>query len=157
MDWNVLRWRRCLQRMPVALVPHRARVDLDWILITGCMLAGILLLLVVVGAMPSEEGGVTLTLDRQGILQAHPEWPPEVRAAVMVGIICIGMPPEMVWAAWGRPTRTSGRDGPDQPETWHYEGRLSAVERLGDHKPHDAGTREWTVTFINGRVVGWTD
>jgi hypothetical protein len=157
MDWNVMRRCQCLQRVPVLLASHPTRADLLWIEITGGMLAGLFLLLVVAGAIPSGGGEVTLDPDRQGILQAHPEWPPDVRAAVVAGIICAGMPEDMVLVAWGPPTRRSGRGGPGQPETWHYEGRPSAVERLGGRGRNDAGSSEWTVSFINGLVVGWTD
>ena len=89
--------------------------------------------------------------------QAHPEWPQEVLAAVATGLICAGMTPDMVRAAWGHPTRISAEDGLNQRETWFYEGRLRAVERLGGQARHDAGVREWTVSFVDGRVIGWTD
>ena len=157
MDWNVMRRRRCMRRVPVLLVPHLARADLPWIAITGWVLVGLFLLWVVAAAMPGGGGMVSLDADRQGILQAHPEWSPDVRASVMAGIICAGMPADMVRAAWGRPTRTSGGGGAGQRETWHYEGRPSAVEQLGGQGRNDAGAREWTVSFIDGRVVGWTD
>jgi hypothetical protein len=125
--------------------------------ITAWMLVVVVLLLVVAGATPSDKSEVALDPDRQGILQAHPEWPTDVRAAVAAGIICAGMPADMVRVAWGRPTRTSGRGGPGQRETWHYEGRPSAMERLNGRRRDDAGTGEWTVSFIDGRVVGWSD
>jgi hypothetical protein len=124
---------------------------------TAWMLAGSILLLVVADAMPSEEGGVTLDAYRQGILQAHPEWPSDMRAAALAGIICAGMPADMVRVAWGHPTRTSGRGGPGQRETWYYEGRPSAVERLAGRRTITAGTSEWTVSFVDGQVVEWTD
>jgi hypothetical protein len=146
-----------MRRVPVLLASRLTRPNRSRIVITGWLLAGLLLLLVVPGAMPDGEGEVTLNRERQGILQAHPEWTPEVRAAVRAGIICAGMSPDMVRAAWGRPTRTSESSGPGQRETWHYEGRPRAVERLGGQAMHAAGAREWTVSFIDGRVVRWTD
>jgi hypothetical protein len=157
MDWCVMRRPRCMRRVPVLLVPDLTRANLPWIMIVGWMLTGLFLLRVTAGAIPSAAIEIALDPDRQSILQAHPEWPPEVRAAVMAGIICAGMPADMVRAAWGRPTRTSGGGGAGQRETWHYEGRPSAMEQLGGQGRNDAGAREWTVSFIDGRVVGWTD
>jgi hypothetical protein len=156
MDWNAMRWCRRLRREPILLAFGRAMADLLWLVITGWMLTGVLLLPVVVVAISEGEGEVSLDPDQRDILQAHPEWPPEIRAAVMAGIICVGMPTDMVRAAWGRPTRTSG-GGPGQRETWYYDGRPRAVERLGGQEMHEAGAREWTVSFIDGRVVAWTD
>jgi hypothetical protein len=107
--------------------------------------------------MPSEEGEIVLDAVRRGILQAHPEWPPDMRAAALAGIICAGMSADMVRVAWGHPTRTTSSAGPNQPETWYYTGRPSVVERIAGRRPNDAGSSEWTVSFINGQVVAWTD
>jgi hypothetical protein len=157
MDWNGIRRRRCTRWVPALLAFRLAAADLHRSMITGWMLAGFLLLVAVGGVMSYGAGEVSLEAYRQGILQAHPEWPSDVRAAVTAGIICAGMPPDMVRAAWGNPTRTSGRGGPGQRETWHYEGRPSAVERLGGQTNSGAGAHEWTVSFIDGLVVEWTD
>jgi hypothetical protein len=157
MDWNVMRRRQYMRQVPALVVPYLTRGDLPWIVIVGWMLAGVFLMLLIAGAMPSGEGEVMQDTDRHGILQAHPEWPPEVRAAVMTGIICAGMSPDMVLVAWGRPTRTSVEDGSYQRETWYYEGRPRAVERLAGRARNDTGAGEWTVSFIEGRVIGWTD
>jgi hypothetical protein len=157
MDWNVMRRRQCMRQVPALLVPYHARGDFPCIVMAGWMLVGLFLMLVIAGAIPSGWGEVMQDSDRHSILQAHPEWPPEVRAAVVTGIICVGMSPDMVRVAWGRPTRTSGEDAINQHETWYYEGRPRAVERLGGQERHDAGAPEWTVSFIDGRVVGWTD
>ncbi len=157
MAWTVMRKCRDIRWGSILLAPRFVRADLCSMVITAWMFVGIVLLLVVAGATPSDKSEVALDPYRQGVLQAHPEWPPDVRAAVTAGIICAGMPADMVRAAWGLPTRTSGRGGPGQRETWHYEGRPSAVERLGGRERDDAGTGEWTVSFIDGRVVGWTD
>jgi hypothetical protein len=121
------------------------------------MLIGSMLLLVTASAMPSEEAEIVLDAFRQGILQAHPEWPPDMRAAVLAGIICAGMPADMVRVAWGYPTRMTASAGPNQPETWYYAGRPSAVERLAGRRLHAASSSEWTVSFVNGQVVAWTD
>ena len=157
MDWNVLRRCQYMRWAPALAMPHFSRADLRWMVITGWMLIGSILLLVAAGAMPSEEGEIVLDAFRQGILQAHPEWSPDMRAAALAGIICAGMPADMVRVAWGHPTRTAGRDGPGQPETWYYAGRPSVVERLAGRGLNDAGSSEWTVSFINGQVVAWTD
>jgi hypothetical protein len=157
MDSNVLRRCQYMRWVPALARPHFSRADLRWMVIAGWMLTSSILLLVAAGAMPSEEGEVVLDAFRQGILQAHPEWPPDMRAAALAGIICAGMPADMVRLAWGHPTRTSGRDGPGQPETWYYAGRSSAVERLAGWGLNDAGSSGWTVSFINGQVVAWTD
>jgi hypothetical protein len=138
-------------------MPRFSGADLRWIVIMGWVLIGSILLLAAAGAMPSEESEIMLDALRQGILQAHPEWPPDMRAAALAGIICAGMPADMVRVAWGHPTRMSGSPGPNQPETWYYAGRPSAVERLAGRGLHAAGSGEWTVSFINGKVVAWTD
>jgi hypothetical protein len=121
------------------------------------MLSALILLLVAADATPSEESEVTAVDSRQGILEAHPEWPPDMGTGALAGIICAGMPADMVRLAWGLPTRTSGRSGPGQPETWYYEGRASAVERLAGRGMSVSGSGVWTVSFMNGRVVAWTD
>jgi hypothetical protein len=157
MDWTAMRRCRGMRWVSILLGPRFVGADLGWMVITAWMLVVAVLLLVVAGATPNEKGELWLDPYRQGILQSHPEWPPDVRAAVIAGIICAGMPADMVRVAWGRPTRTSGRGGPGQRETWHYEGRPSAVERLDGRRTDDAATGEWTVWFIDGRVVGWSD
>jgi len=157
MDWNVTRRRQCVRRVPTLPVHDLTGSDLPRTVIVGWVLTGLLLMLVIARAMPSGEGEVIQDSERHSILQAHPEWPPEVRAAVVTGIICAGMSADMVRAAWGPPTRRSSEHGSNQPETWYYEGRPRAVERLGSQARHDAGAREWTVSFIAGRVVAWTD
>jgi hypothetical protein len=157
MDWKMMRRRQCMRQVALLLVPCLARGDLPWTVIVGWMLAGLLLTLGIAGAMPSGEDRVMQDSERHSTLQAHPEWPPEIRAAVVTGIICAGMSPDMVRAAWGHPTHTSAKDELNQRETWYYEGRPRAMERLGGQARHDAGVREWTVSFIDGRVIGWTD
>jgi hypothetical protein len=157
MDWNAQRRYQCMCWLPVLLAPHVVSAAPHWIMILAWMLAGVVLLPVVVGAMPGDRDEMSLDTYRQGILQAHPEWPPDMRAAVLAGIICAGMPADMVRVAWGPPTRTSGTGGPGQRETWYYEGRPSARERLGGRGMNETGTGEWMVSFIDGRVVAWTD
>ena len=157
MDWNVLQRCQSERRAPDPATPRFIRAGLCWMAVMGWMLASSMLLLVAADAMSSEEGQDKLDAYRQGILQAHPEWPPDMLAAAMAGIICAGMPADMVRVAWGHPTRTSGRGEPSQRETWHYAGRPSAVERLAGQGVNAVGSSEWTVSFINGRVVAWTD
>jgi hypothetical protein len=67
------------------------------------------------------------------------------------------MPADMVRVAWGVPTRTSHSDGPGQPVTWYYAGRPSVVERLAGEGLPNTGSSEWTVSFVDGQVVAWTD
>jgi hypothetical protein len=157
MDWNVLlRCRYMRWTLALALL-HFNRADLHWMVIAGWMFSTSMILLVALGAMPSEEGEIVPDAFRQEIFQAHPEWPPDMRAALLAGIICAGMPADMVRVAWGSPTRTSGSDGLGTPVTWYYAGRPSVVERLAGRELHDTGSSEWTVSFINGQVVAWTD
>jgi hypothetical protein len=157
MDWNVL--RRCPHmRWTLALaVPHCSGADLHWMVMTGWICGASMLLLVAVGAIPSEAGEIIPDVLRQEIFLAHPEWPPEMRAALLAGIICAGMPADMVRVAWGFPTHTSHSDGPGQPVTWYYTGRPSVVERLAGEGLGDTGSSEWTVSFVDGQVVAWTD
>jgi hypothetical protein len=157
MDWNVLRRGYNVCWTLALAIPHFRRADLRCVVITGWMLTSSILLLVAAGTMPSEMGAVVPDAFQQGILRAHPEWPPDVRAAVLAGIICAGMPADMVRVAWGQPTRISGGDGQGQPETWYYAGRPSIAERLAGRGLNDAGSGEWTVSFVDGRVVAWTD
>jgi hypothetical protein len=86
------------------------------------MFAGLLLMLGIAGAMPNGEDQVMQDSWRHSTLQAHSECPQEVLAAVVTGIICAGMTPDVVRAAWGHPTCTSAEDGLNQRETWYYEG-----------------------------------
>jgi hypothetical protein len=125
--------------------------------IAGWVCSASMILLVAADARPSEEPEVVLDAFRQGILEAHPEWPSPLRAALLAGIICAGMPADMVRVAWGLPTYTSDSGGSDQIVTWHYVGRPSVVERLAGLSVHDAGNSEWTVSFLDGQVVAWTD
>jgi hypothetical protein len=156
MDETVIRRPECLRWVTVLRACRLPRTHL-LLLIMGWMLVGFLLPPAIGRAMPDKEGDVELDAERQAILQAHPEWMADVRAALIAGIICAGMSPEMVRAAWGRPTRISASSELGQPETWHYAGRPSIVERLGGQWRHDPEAHEWTVSFINGQVVMWTD
>ena len=157
MGWNELRWFPCMRWVTVRLSPHGVRAARRHSAILACVLAGVMLLPLVAGAIAGDNDEVTLDAYRRGILQAHPEWSPDVRAAVLAGIICAGMPADMVRVAWGHPTHTSGNSGPGQRETWYYEGRPSAVERLTGRGMNDVGSSQWTVSFIDGKVVAWTD
>jgi hypothetical protein len=157
MDRTARPRRRPRRQRFIRLAARRGRANLAWLMTTGWLLAGLWLLPVVAGARPAGADEISRDPDPQGMVQAHPEWPPEVRGAIMAGIICGGMPPEMVRAAWGRPTRMSGGGQPGQRETWHYEGRLRAMERLGGQGMDETGAGEWTVSFFDGRVAGWTD
>jgi hypothetical protein len=142
--------------LPLALARF-SRTGLCWMVIVGWVCSASMILLVAVDAVPSDEAEIVLDAFRQGILLAHPEWPLPMRAALLAGIICAGMPADMVRVAWGVPTRTSGGEGPGRTLIWYYDGRPSVTERMIGKGRHDAGSGEWTVSFVNGQVVGWTD
>lgn len=97
-------------------------------------------------------------LGRQDIEAAHAEWPPGIRAAVASGVISAGMSSEMVRAAWGHPTRTASEgSGWHQRDTWHYAGRQHHADMIGGQTGGAQPLGEWTVSFANGEVVGWTE
>jgi hypothetical protein len=162
MGVDAMRRYRRMRLASVMPTTGLAKSEIFWIVGTVCAMTGllaVLLFLPLVGCA-TVDGGDEYEWDpsRQGLVQAHPEWPPEVGAAVMAGVICAGMPPDMVRAGWGPPThRTSDGDGPDQRKTWHYAGRPRAVEWLGGPEGGNPRSGEWTVSFVHGRVVEWTD
>jgi hypothetical protein len=95
---------------------------------------------------------------RQDLVAAHTEWPSGIRAAVASGVISAGMTPEMVRAAWGRPTRVSSDGSELNPRfIWHYAGRQHNADMMGGQGSGAQPLGEWTVVFTNGGVVGWTD
>jgi hypothetical protein len=120
--------------------------------------AALLLLLLVGCATPDWRDHNPLARGRQDLVAAHPEWPPEILGAVASGVICAGMTPEMVRAAWGRPTRLSS-DGSAVPprDIWHYAGRQPNADLMGGQGSRAQPLAEWTVAFTNEWVVGWTD
>jgi hypothetical protein len=120
--------------------------------------ASLLLLLLVGCATPDWRGHTQQARDRQGIVAAHPEWPPELRGAVASGVVCAGMTPDMVRAAWGRPTRISSDGSELNPrDVWHYAGRQHNADMRDGQGSGAQPLAEWTVTFTNGWVMGWTD
>jgi hypothetical protein len=120
--------------------------------------AGLLLLLLVGCATPDWPGSSQPAGTRQDIVAAHPEWPPGILAAMASGVISAGMSPEMVRAAWGHPTRTASEgSGGHQRDTWHYAGRQHNMDSIGGQTGEARPLGEWTVSFANGEVVGWTD
>ena len=122
-------------------------------------LLGVLLLLPLIGcATPDWRGADQHDRYRQGVVAAHPEWPPEILAAVAAGVISAEMTPDMVCAAWGLPTRfSSDGSGSYQRVTWYYEGRQHAADMIGGLAVTTRPVAAWTVSFANGWVVGWTD
>jgi hypothetical protein len=120
---------------------------------------GLLLLLPQISYAPLDgRGDGQQHSDRQNLVAAHPEWPPEILGAVVAGVICAGMTPDMVGAAWGLPTRVSSDgSGSHQRLTWHYEGRQDAAEMMSGLEASARPVKTWTVWFANGWVVGWTD
>jgi hypothetical protein len=120
--------------------------------------ASLLLLLLVGCATPDWQGHQPLERGRHDLVAAHPEWPPEIRGAVASGVICPGMSPEMVRAAWGRPLRISSDGSELNPrDIWHYAGRQHNADLMGGQTGGAQPSAEWTVSFANGGVVGWTE
>jgi hypothetical protein len=120
--------------------------------------AGLLVLLLGGWATSDWPGGSQQAHDRQDIVVAPPEWPPEILGAVASGVISTGMSPDMVRAAWGPPTHiSSDGSGPRLRDTWHYTWRQHAAEIIGGQAASEQPWVEWTVSFANGWVVGWTE
>jgi hypothetical protein len=64
----------------------------------------------------------------------------------------------MVRAAWGHPTRTASEgNGWHQRHTWHYAGRQHNADLMGGQAGGAQPSAEWTVSFANDEVVGWTE
>jgi hypothetical protein len=157
----------CKRRQHQPSVPVLSRLSLAISRSTGGMVptrmrAGVqasLLLLLLVGCATLDWWGHNqLERGRQDLVAAHPEWPPEILGAMASGVISAGMSPEMVRAAWGRPTRISS-DGSawHQRDIWHYAGRQHHADMIGGQGSGAQALGEWTVSFANGGVVGWTD
>jgi hypothetical protein len=133
-------------------ISGRARSVLPVRLMVGFQ-ASLLLLLLVGCAIPDWQGS-----SQHDIVSAHPEWPPEILGAVASGVISAGMTSDMVRAAWGHPTRlSSDGSGSSQRDRWHYGRRQHAAEMIGGHAAEAQPSVEWTVSFVHGLVVGWTD
>jgi hypothetical protein len=119
--------------------------------------ASLLLLLLGCGA-PEWWSHSRQARDRQDMVAAHPEWPPEILGAVASGVISAGMTSDMVRAAWGRPTRVSfSRSELHQRDIWHYKGRQHNAGVMGGQAGGGQPLGEWMVVFTNGWVVEWTD
>jgi hypothetical protein len=117
--------------------------------------ASLLLLLLVGCATPDWRGSGQQARDRQDIVAAHPEWPPEIRGAVAFGVISAGMTSDMVRAAWGRPARvSSSRSELHQHDTWHYTRRWHNADVIGGQTGGAQPLGEWTVAFA---MAGWWD
>lgn len=122
------------------------------------ILASLVLLLLVGCASPDWHGHTPLERSRQDLVAAHPEWSPEIRGAVTSGVICAGMSPEMVRAAWGHPTRiSSGWSEWNPRHIWHYPGRQHNADLMGGQTGGPQPSAEWTVSFANGGVMEWTE
>ena len=120
--------------------------------------ASLVLLLLVGCATPDWRGHNPLERSRQDLVAAHPEWPPEIRGAVASGVICAGMSPEMVRAAWGHPMRISSDGSELNPrDIWHYTGRQHNADLMGGQTGGAQPSEEWTVSFANGGVMEWTE
>ena len=120
--------------------------------------AGLLLLLLGGCATPDWRGDNQLAQGRQDLVAAYPEWPPAILGAVASGVICAGMSPEMVRAAWGDPLRiTSDGSALNPLTTWHYAGRQHHADLMGGQTSGAQPSREWTVSFAHGGVGGWSE
>jgi hypothetical protein len=120
--------------------------------------ASLLLVLLVGCATPDQRGDTPLERGRQDLVAAHPEWPPEILGAVASGVICAGMTPAMVRAAWGHPRRIASDESAVTPrDIWHYAGRQPHADLMGGQTGGAQPVQEWTVTFTHGVVVGWTE
>jgi hypothetical protein len=120
--------------------------------------ASLLLLLLVGCATPDWRGHNQLERARQDLVAAHPEWPPEILGAVASGVICAGMTPDMVRAAWGHPIRISSDGSELNPRNiWHYAGRQHNADMMGAQGSGAQPSAEWTVAFTHGGVIGWTE
>ena len=119
---------------------------------------GLLLLLLVGCTTFDGRDSTQLEHGRQELVAAHPEWPPAILGAVASGVICAGMSREMVRAAWGHPLWIASDESALNPRhIWHYAGRQHHTDLMGDSTGRTQPLREWTVSFANGGVVGWTE
>jgi hypothetical protein len=119
---------------------------------------GLLLLLLVGCVMVDGRESSQLERGRQELVAAHPEWPPAILGAVASGVICAGMSPEMVRAAWGHPLRVGAdRSGLTPRNIWYYVGRQHNTDLMGGSTGGAHPLREWTVSFANGAMLGWTE
>jgi hypothetical protein len=83
---------------------------------------------------------------------------PERGYAIASGVICAGMTPDMVRAAWGRPIRISSDGSAFNPrDLWHYAGHQHHADVIGGQGSGAQPLAGWTVAFTNGWVVGWTE
>jgi hypothetical protein len=140
---------RTISRSPGDVVPARVIAGIQ---------ASLLLFLLVGCATSDWRGHNPLERGRQDLVAEHPEWTPEIRGAVVSGVICAGMSPEMVRAAWGHPIRISSDGSALNPhDIWHYAGRQHNADLMGAQKGGAQLLGEWTVVFTNGWVVGWTE
>jgi hypothetical protein len=138
-----------LRRCSGGVVPAWIRVGVQ---------VGLLLLLLVGCATFNGRDSTQLERSRQDLVAAHPEWPPEILGAVASGVICAGMSSEMVRAAWGHPLRVAPDGSILNPrDIWHYAGRQHHTDLMGDPTGRAQPLRDWTVSFANGAVVGWTE
>jgi hypothetical protein len=120
--------------------------------------AGLLLLLLVGCATPDWQDHSQQGRTRQALVAAHPDWPPAIVGAIASGVICAGMTPDMVRAAWGHPIRISSDGSAVNPHgTWHYAGRQPHADMMGGQTGGVQPLREWTVAFTHGGVAGWTE
>jgi hypothetical protein len=120
--------------------------------------AGLLLLLLVGCTTPDWRNHGQPARTGQDIVAAHSEWPSGIRAAMTPGVVSAGMSQGMVRSAWGHPSRTASEgSGWHQRDTWHSAGRQHNADMVSGQTGGAQPLGEWTVSFSNSRVVGWTD
>jgi hypothetical protein len=145
-----------LNRLGLTISRRAGGVVPAWVMVG--IQASLLLFLLVGCATPDWRGHNQLEHTRQDLVAAHAEWPPEILGAVASGVICAGMTPEMVRAAWGRPIRVSSDGSALNPRhIWHYAGRQHHADMMGVQGSGAQPLAEWTVAFTHGSVVGWTE
>lgn len=95
----------------------------------------------------------------------HPDMSGYFAQAIMAGQIMMGMAPEMVEAAWGRPQRiekhrASGGGGAETASTSADPAAAGGVSEGGkvgggaaDRKPSAAASRNWDLKFVYGNYL----
>jgi hypothetical protein len=98
---------------------------------------------------------------KQERMSAYMALPPEMRQAVDLGQLKVGMNSDAVYIAWGKPSQIiSGGNATEETTTWLYRtGYIQQSTFWGPYREHTAyTTMTYTraqVTFVNGAVREW--